>query len=217
LFRSIKELTTGAYVYDYKRASLCRNEQSTMRGSNTAIIRTTNLPGQYDGNLPPIDVAVLQRPKAAHQAIVGSVVKELTSPAVKQWHTNVLSLIGVNGTENWTRHDAVEFEPHLSHLSGALDDFSRGTFLARNGVRVVNLSIGTNVAFSTPCDNNDFIIRDTDLFDIQSSINRLKGQGVSVVTSTRNHIGGIDEDSECLSRRACQERLLLRLSIAQTK
>jgi len=202
-FRSIRDRTTGAFVYDYKKASLCRNEQSTMRGANASIIRTTNLPGQTDGNLPPINVAVLQRPKASHHGIVGSIVKDLTSPAVKQWHTNVLSLIGTNGSETWTRHNAVEFEPHMSHLSNALEEFSRGTFLSRNGVRVVNISIGTEAAFSTPCDNNSFIVRDSNLTEIRNSINRLKGQGVSVVVSTRNHQFSETSDNHVMPFPAC--------------
>lgn len=50
-----------------------------MRGSNAAIIRTTNLPGQRGGNFPPVDIPILQRFGATHQAMVGSIVEDLTS------------------------------------------------------------------------------------------------------------------------------------------
>jgi len=70
----ITDRSTGVTVYEYKTASLCRNERSTMRGPNAAIIRTTNLPGQRGGNFPPIDIPVLKRDDEFHQAVVGSIV-----------------------------------------------------------------------------------------------------------------------------------------------
>ncbi|MBL4671024.1 MAG: S8 family serine peptidase [Arenicella sp.] len=138
--------------------------------------------------------------------MVGSVVKELTSSAVKQWHTNIYSLRGIRGDDHrlmYTRHDAVEYEPSMVHLNDALDDFSRGTFLARNGVRVVNLSLGTDYALSTPCDNSSVINDDSDLRNIRESIDRLNRQGVSVVTSTRNEGDTEMSDNHVMSFPAC--------------
>jgi hypothetical protein len=109
---SFTDRGTGVTVYEYKTASLCRNERSTMRGPNAAIIRTTNLPGQRGGNFPPINIPVLQRFGANHQAMVGSTIKDFTSSAVKQWHTNIYSLRGKVGDDNlakYTRHDAFEY------------------------------------------------------------------------------------------------------------
>jgi subtilisin family serine protease len=75
----------------------------------------------------------------------------------------------------------------MEHLNEALDDSSRGTFLSRNGVRVVNLSLSTDFSFSTPCDSSSAITDDFDLNSVRRSINRLKSQGVTVVASTSNH------------------------------
>jgi len=121
---SLRDLGTGVTVYEYKTASLCKNERSTMRGPNAAIVRTTNLPGQRGGNFPPIDIPVLQRDDEFHQAVVGNIVKGLTSPAVKQWHTNIAGLTGKDAGLRFARHDAVEYHLSMEHLNEALSEFS---------------------------------------------------------------------------------------------
>ena len=71
---SFTDRGTGVTVYEYKTASLCKNELSTMRGPNAAIVRTKNSPGQHGGNFPPIDIPALKRDDEFHQAVVGSIV-----------------------------------------------------------------------------------------------------------------------------------------------
>lgn len=201
---SERDSATGVTVYSYKSASLCSNEQSRMRGPNAAIIRTQNLPGQRGGNFPPIEIRVDQRQGASHQALVGSTVKQLTSPSVKQWHTSVYTLFGANGGRDYAKHSAVNYGFSGRHSAEALEDFSRGTFLSRNGVRVVNMSYGFNTGYPTPCDSNPDITSSSDFRKIRDAIDRLNRQGVTVVAATRNHRGGAEEnDNHIMPFPAC--------------
>jgi len=202
------DTNTGAKIYSYKWASLCRNKLGVMHGTKASMLRTTDLPAQRGGRqqdgtpFPDRNITVTTD---NHQTNIAGILVHHTSDSVKQWHAHSEGLAGVNRvTQQYV------YSPGFSLTRKTPDDWTRvGNALQalasgdKRGVVAVNLSFDDRERYSTPCDNNSSIFVNSGKSKTASAIRRLNASGIAVVAATANSTGSNERDNKVLPFPAC--------------